>query len=183
MTAPRDNDADGSTRIVGDDATTGRHGRTDAPASGTRSGADVHDRMTGTDRDRHESVEERHVPAKTKPAKTSAAAAFGLVFGLAALFSALTAILAPAAVVFGIIGIIVSIAGMKMAKRLGVTGKGVAIGGLVTSILGLLLGGAVLAGAAVLVNDPAQLDRLQTEINNLLEDAPSTSQISENVPG
>jgi len=42
----------------------------------------------------------------TRPAKTSAAAVFALVFGLAALFCALTAILSPAAVVFAVLGLI-----------------------------------------------------------------------------
>ena len=183
MTTPRDNTPDGSTRVGSTDhTTTARH----ADASGTHTGADVHNRMTGTDhdrdRDRFEGVEHRRVPEKLKSAKTSAAAAFGLVFGLAALFCALTAILAPAAVVFGLIGIIVSIAGMKMAKRVGVTGKGVAIGGLVTSILGLLLGAAVLAGAAAVVNDEAQLDRLQNWIEDARNDLPSTQDLREELP-
>jgi hypothetical protein len=185
MTAPHDNNDEGSTR-VGEDRTVGRHA---TDASGTHAGADVHDRMTGTDRndrnDRRESytdAEHRVVPEKLKPAKTSAAAAFGLVFGLAALFTALTAILAPAAVVFGLIGIIVSIAGMKMAKRVGVTGKGVAIGGLVTSILGLLLGAAVLAGAAAVVNDEARLDQLQEWIDDARDNAPSPQDLREELP-
>lgn len=44
-------------------------------------------------------------------AKTSAAAAFGSGFGLAALFCAATEILAPAALVLGIIGAVVSAVG------------------------------------------------------------------------
>jgi hypothetical protein len=149
-------------------------------------------RMAGTDRDRdmeqdttmrhEEDVEQRLVPAKYKPAKTSAAATFALVFGLAALFCALTAILSPAAVVFGIIGIILGIAGIKMAKKTGVTGKGVAIGGLVTAILGLLLGGAVLAGAAAVVNDPARLDQLENFLDDARENAPSTGELRDEIP-
>jgi hypothetical protein len=176
MSRPDPNDPNGSTRV----------GR-DTPASGTATGADVTSRMSGTsehhaqhaaDRhdqaDRHdddgstathERYEERVKPAQYKSAKTSAAAAFALVFGLAALFCALTGILAPAAVLFGVIGIIVGIAGLKKAKLPGVTGRGVAIGGLVTAVLGLLLGGAVVAGAAVYVNEQG-LDRLQQQIDN-----------------
>ena len=180
MTAPRDKHDDGSTRI-GDDSATARHARTDN-ASGTHTGAAVHNRMSGTHDDRHERVEHRTIPEKIKSAKTSAAATFGLVFGLAALFCALTAILSPAAVLFGLIGLVLSIVGMKMAKRVGVTGKGVAIGGLVTSLLGLLLGAAVLAGAAAVVNDEQQLNRLENWIQDARNDLPSTQDLREELP-
>ena len=167
--------------------------RNDDTPVGTSTGADVTSRMAGTHEsghtdgkhvdthDRHESTvrqaERYEERARILPAKTSAAAAFALVFGLAALFSALTAILAPLGVLFGLIGIVLGIAGLKMAKRAGVTGKGVAIGGLLTAVLGLLLGGAVLAGAAVVVNDEAQLDRVQQWIDDARADLPSTEQI------
>ena len=114
--------------------------------------------------------------------KTSAAAAFALVFGLSALFCALTGILAPAAIVLGVIGLVVSVVGLKMTKRVGVTGKGVALGGLLTSLLGLVLGGAVLAGAAAVVNDEARLDQLQQWIDDARDNAPSTSDLREELP-
>ena len=69
-----------------------------------------------------------------------------------------------------------------MAKRPGVTGKGVAIGGLVTALLGLLLGGAVLGGLAALVNDEKRLDQLQTRIDKLRDSAPSTDEVRQNLP-
>ena len=180
MTAPHGNDPDGSTRVGDNDRRdTGRHASTGDHASGTHAGADVHDRMTGVhDRD----VEQRVIPARTKPAKTSAAAAFALVFGLAALFCALTAILAPLGVLFGIIGLILGIVGMKKAKITGVTGKGVALGGLITAVLGLLLGGAVLAGAAFLVNSPAGIDRVQSELDKLRDNLPSSSEVRSELP-
>ncbi len=166
-----------------DDDRTVRH---DAPASGTTAGHGVTSRMAGTHDEgrRTESTTvrpgaDRHLVTS---AKTSAAAAFALVFGPAALFCALTAILAPAAVLFGLIGIILGIAGMKMAKRPGVTGKGVAIGGLVTAVLGLLLGAAVLAGTAVLVNDEQRLDQLQNQIEDLRDNLPSTTELREELP-
>ena len=114
--------------------------------------------------------------------KTSAAAVFALVFGLASLFCALTAILSPAAVLFGVIGVVLGIVGLAMAKRPGVTGKGVAIGGLVTAVLGLLLGGAVLAGASVLVNDEQRLDQLQNRVEDLRADLPSTDELRSELP-
>jgi hypothetical protein len=202
MTRPDSNDPNGSTRL----------GR-DTPVTGTNTGADVTSRMTGTDRTvterphtpehavttgrvDHDLHRDRHIerdidtrsayPADrdrhTGRYKTSAAAVFSLVFGLAALFCALTGILAPAAVVFGIVGLVLAFVGFKMAKRLGVTGKGVAVGGLITSLLGLLLGGAILAGAAVYVNDQG-LDRLQQQFDNAVDNAPSGSELKNDVEG
>ena len=165
MTNPRD--PDGSYRI-GDQT-----GHTTST-----SGADVTDRMTGTSRTTQ--TDTRTTPAPGH-AKTSAAAAFGLVFGLAALFCALTAILAPAAVVFGILGIIIAAAGMAMSKRPGVTGRGVAIGGLVTAILGLLLGGAVLGGLAAVVNNENAVNRISTQLDKIKEQLPSGTDVQNGV--
>ncbi len=161
-----------------------RTGRDDRAPSGRADGADATGRMVGADHPdyREDAGDDYEDRRRVLPAKTSAAAAFALVFGLAALFCALTAILSPAAVVFAVIGIILGIVGMKMAKRPGVTGKGVAIGGLVTAVLGLLLGGAVLAGAAALVNDERRLDQLQQQIDKLRESAPGTGELREQLP-
>ncbi len=73
------------------------------------------------------------------------------------------------------------IVGLKMAKRVGVTGKGVALGGLVTAVLGLLLGGAVIAGLSALVNDERRLDQLQNQIDGLRTEAPSTDELRQEV--
>lgn len=188
---------DASSRTVSDDtrttgttagaAATGRmsgiHNTEDRPV-GDRTSDRTSDRSEQDRRDEQvETVRPTERARGVKPAKTSAAAAFGLVFGLAALFSALTAILAPAAVLFGIIGIIVAAAGMKKAKLPGVTGRGVAIGGLVTAILGLLLGLAVIAGAAVIVNDEQRLNQIENQLENLRADLPSASEISDRVSG
>ena len=189
----RSRDDDGSTRVNADAA----HG------TGTTSGADVTSRMTGTHpqhartdgdavhdadtrsvvRDGSRPAERYEQRARVLPAKTSAAAVFSLVFGLSALFCALTAILAPAAVVFGVIGLVLGFVGRKMAKRDGVTGKGVALGGLLTALLGLLLGGAVLAGASVVVNDEQRLDQLQEWLDDRRADLPTGGQLVEELPG
>lgn len=118
-----------------------------------------------------------------QPAKTSAAAVFALVFGLAALFCALTAILSPAAIVFAIIGLILAAVAFSKVRKPGVTGKGVAIGGLVTALLGLILGGVVLGGLAAIVNDDAQLDRIQRYLDEARSSLPSTDEVREKVPG
>jgi hypothetical protein len=159
--------------------TSHRVGSTDAAPSGTALGADTTARMSGTQQVIRPTGASHDVG--TTHAKTSAAAVFALVFGLAALFCALTAILSPAAVLFGVIGIVLGIVGLKMAKRVGVTGRGVAIGGLVTAVLGLLLGGAVLGGLSALVNDDRRLDQLQNQIDNLRDDVPTTGEIREQV--
>ena len=154
----------------------------DAPASGTAVGADTTARMSGTQQVVRPTGTHSDHGTEMRPAKTSAAAVFALVFGLAALFCALTAILSPAAVVFGILGIVLGIVGLKMAKRVGVTGKGVAIGGLVTAVLGLLLGGAVIAGLSALVNDEQRLDQLQNQIDDLRSEVPSTDEVRQELP-
>lgn len=196
-----------------DDQGSTRVGRDRDHAHGTTTDADVTSRMAGTgprhaadrdhdgvpdrdeaDRDHDGATDRRERTAvvadrderfeeRIRPAKTSAAAAFALVFGLAALFSALTAILAPAAVVFGLLGLVLGIAGIKMSRRVGVTGRGVAIGGLVTALLGLLLGAALIAGAAVFVNDEQNLDRLQGWIDDARDELPTGREVVEEIPG
>jgi hypothetical protein len=144
---------------------------------------------SASDDELQESLRTRAVDSHTaeerpsRPAKTSAAAVFGLVFGLAALFCALTGILAPAAVAFGVIGLILAVVGVKMAKRIGITGKGVAIGGILTSLIGLVLGGVVLAGVTAVVNDQKQLDRVQRYIDDARSNLPSTDEVKDKIPG
>ncbi|RLP86638.1 MULTISPECIES: hypothetical protein [unclassified Micromonospora] len=100
-------------------------------------------------------------------AKTSAAATFALVFGVSGLISVLTAILAWLGLVLGIIGIILGIVGLKMAARPGVTGRGVAIGGLVLSILAVLIGLGLAAGITTFINNEGAVDRLQQQVDDL----------------
>ena len=104
--------------------------------------------------------------------KTSTAAVFSLVFGLSALFSALLGLLAPLAVVFSIIGLILGFIGLGKAKLPGVTGRGVAIGGIVLSVLGLLIGVALLIGATILV-DNIGADGLESRLQDLRDAIPT----------
>jgi hypothetical protein len=122
------------------------------------------------DRGRHE---QGAAAVGVRPAKTSAAAAFALIFGVVALFSALTALLAPLAVVFGVLAIILGFVGMRMASHPGITGKGVAIGGLVLGVLGLLLGAVLVAGAVTVLNDDRQVDRIERELDRLRDNLPT----------
>lgn len=105
--------------------------------------------------------------------KTSAAATFALVFGVSALICALTAILSPAAIVLGVIGLLLGIAGIVMSKRPHVTGKGLAIGGIVTSLLGLLISIGLIAGAATLLNNRSAVDRLEKKVTELKNELPT----------
>ncbi|MEU4569639.1 hypothetical protein [Micromonospora sp. NPDC023956] len=112
--------------------------------------------------------------ARSRPtaAKTSAAATFALVFGVAALFSVLTAILASVGVVLGIIGIVLGVVGLRMAMRPGVTGRSVAGGGLVLSILAVVLGLALAAGVSTFVNNEGAVDRLEQRVSDLRDKLP-----------
>ncbi|MFG2100910.1 DUF4190 domain-containing protein [Micromonospora echinaurantiaca] len=100
-------------------------------------------------------------------AKTSAAATFALVFGVAALISVLTVILSWIGLLLGIIGVVLGIVGLKMARRPGVTGRGVAIGGLVLSALAVLIGLGFGAGITTFLNDEAAVDRMQQQVDDL----------------
>jgi len=116
-----------------------RSGATPVPGDGGGPRAGAKDEDLGG-RGRGVEVEQRAV---TKPARTSVAAVFALVFGVLALFSVLIVILAPVGLVFGVIGLILGVVGLRRARRPGITGKGVAAGGLVLSVVAVLLGGCL----------------------------------------
>lgn len=99
-----------------------------------------------------------------RPAKTSAAAVFGLVFGLSALFSVLTVLLGPLGIVLSVIGLVVSIFGIRNSRLPGVTGRGTAIGGLVLSIIALLLGAAMALGLTFFLNNEQALNRVEQQV-------------------
>ncbi|MGI5214772.1 DUF4190 domain-containing protein [Plantactinospora sp. CA-290183] len=105
--------------------------------------------------------------------KTSTAATFALVFGVSALICSLTVLLSAAGFILGIIGIILGVVGLRMARRPGVTGRGVAIGGLVCSILAVLIAIAFAAGVSTFLNDRAAVDRLERQVEQLRDDLPS----------
>jgi len=101
--------------------------------------------------------------------KTSVAAVFALVFGVCSL----TVLLSPAALVLGIIALILAAAGIAMSRRPQVTGKGVAIGGLVTGLLALIVSGALLGGAATVLNNRSAVDRLDKQVQKLKDKLPN----------
>ena len=107
-------------------------------------------------------------------ATTSVTAVFALIFGLIGLLAALTGLLAPVAVVFGLIGLILGIVGIRAGKKPRTTGKGVAIGGLVLSVIALLLSAAAIIGVATTVSsNPQILDQITNLLNNARSKAPT----------
>lgn len=106
--------------------------------------------------------------------KTSAAAAFALVFGLSALICTLTILLSPVGVVFGLIAVILGFVGLSKSKRPLITGRGIAMSGLIMGLLGLLLGAAVLAGTATFLNNQDNIDRIEQRLEQLRDDFPTT---------
>src|SRR4051812_40339964 len=124
---------------------------------------------------------DRDTATPTGRIKTSAAATFALVFGISALFCALTAILSPAAIVLGILALILAAAGFAMTRKPNITGKGLAIGGLVTGLLGLIVSIALIAGLATALNNRSAVDRLDKQVQKLKDNLPS--QVPTQVPG
>jgi len=146
----------GATPVSGDDdATTRRGGAADADVGG---------------RGRSVEVDQRVI---TKPARTSVAAVFALVFGVLALFSVLTVILAPVGLIFGVIGLILGVVGLRRARRPGITGKGVAAGGLVLSVVAVLLAIAFAVGVVTVLNNQSAVDRLQQQVQSVRDKLPA----------
>jgi hypothetical protein len=78
--------------------------------------------------------------------RTSTFATLGLIFGLAAMFATLTGLLAPIGVGLGVIGGAIAAGGLVGASRRGVTGHGVALLGLVCSLVAIVLGVLAISG-------------------------------------
>lgn len=105
--------------------------------------------------------EERTV---VKPARTSAAAAFALVFAVAAVVTVLTVVFGPVGVVLGIIGLGLGVVGIAASRKPGITGRGVALGAIVLSIVAILGGGAAMLGVQTILNDQSALDRMEQQV-------------------
>lgn len=116
-------------------------------------------------------VEEQRVNAK--PAKTSVAAAIALALGVAALLCVLTVILSPVGLVLGVLGIIAGIVGIKAAKKVGITGGGVAKTGLVLSVLAVIAAIVFAVGTVTFLNNQGAVDRLEQQVQNLRDKLPT----------
>ncbi|WP_309139937.1 DUF4190 domain-containing protein [Micromonospora sp. 4G55] len=89
------------------------------------------------------------------------------MFRVAALVCVLTAVFAPVGLVLGIIGLILGLVALRMTRRPGVTGRGVAIGGLVLSLLAVLVAIAFAAGVTTFLNNEKAVDRLEHQVQDL----------------
>ena len=113
----------------------------------------------------------------TKPAHTSSAAAFALAFGVAALLCVLTVILSPVGLVLSIFGLILGIIGIRAGKKLGITGKGVAIAGVVLSALALIISIAFAAGAVTVLNNDGAVDRIEQQLDKMRDKLPDKVEV------
>jgi hypothetical protein len=150
------------------------HPDTSGLEHGSRHSSDEHDT---TGRTRTGRRVDRGADVRTKPAKTSAAATFSLVFGVSAVLSVLTLVLAPLALVLGLIGIVLGVVGLKMTRRVGVTGKGLAIGGLVLSVLAVLLAATAAIGITTFLNDDRAVAKMEQRVEQLRDQLPSDVEI------
>ncbi|MGH8909113.1 MAG: hypothetical protein ACRD0K_22130 [Egibacteraceae bacterium] len=114
-------------------------------------------------------AQERRGPVTTR-AKTSAAAALALVFGLSALVSWFVP---PLAILFGVFALILGIAGIGKADGYLVTGKSVAVSGLILGALGLLLSLGVIAGLASFLANEQNLDQIESQLQDLRDQIPT----------
>lgn len=147
--------------------TAGRTRRSNSPSGSRRQpGGD------GTGEPDEKDVDQR--TTDPKPAKTSAAAAIALALGVAALVLVLTVLLSPVALV---LGIVLGIVGIKMAKKVGVTGKGVAITGLVLSVISVLLASTLAIGLTTFLNNEGAVNRLERQVENLKDKLPDDVQV------
>lgn len=99
------------------------------------------------------------------------------VVGMLAATMAFLVLTSPGAILFGLIAIGMGIAGLSRANQHGGLHKGLAISGIVSGLLGVLVGGAIIIGlvnlgqeAAEQAQDPQvqqRLDELQQQVEQL----------------
>lgn len=116
-----------------------------------------------------ENVVEEH---RIKPAKTSTAAVFSLICGLTAVYAVLTVLLSPIGMVLSIVGLLLGYFGIRAARTMGVTGKGVAISGIVLSLIGLVGSIVIAAGVTFFLNDEDAVQRFENSVEDLRDDLP-----------
>lgn len=114
---------------------------------------------------------------RTRPARTSIAAASALAIGVAALVCSLVVILGPLGLVLGIVGVVLSIFGIRNGGKLGITGRGMAITALIVSIVAAVLGGLIVAGISTVLTDQNMVNRLENQLNQWKDSLPDSVDI------
>ena len=126
-------------RLAAQERVEGRaEGRADERATGRTA---VVERPPVVDRDR-DGVDDRvqTAPAPKIRARASLAATLALIVGLTSVYCALTGRLAPIAVALGVIGLLLSFAGLSATGRPRIAGSGLAVFALLLSVGGAVLG-------------------------------------------
>jgi len=118
-----------------------------------------------------------HSGREIAPAHTSAAAGFALALGVAALLMVLTVVLSPVGLVAAAVGVVLGIVGLRMARKPGVTGRTVALVGLVLSAIALLMSIAFAIGITTFLNDRGAVDRLQEQVQNVRDRLPDRMEL------
>lgn len=101
----------------------------------------------------------------------TAIAAF--VLGMFAVTFAISVVSAVAGLLFGLIAIGMGAKGVGNAKRLGGLHKGLAVSGIVSGVLAVLLFAAVAVGGVTLFNQVSSNPQLQNQIEDTAEDVQS----------
>lgn len=114
---------------------------------------------------------------RIKPAKTSTAAVFALIFGLSAVYAVLTVLLSPVGLILALIGLVLAFVGFKATKQVGVTGKGVAVAGLVLSAIALIGAVIIAAGVTTFLNDDEAVQRFENGVQDLRDDLPTDIEV------
>lgn len=118
------------------------------------------------DRDR-DGVDDRTEPRPAPPAqkiraRASLIATIALIVGLTSVYAALTGRLAPVAVALGVIGLLLSFAGLSATGRPRIAGGGLAVFALLLSIGGAVLGVLAMTGSVPwLDSDVDQVSRMR----------------------
>jgi hypothetical protein len=133
-------------------------GAADAAGDGATNRSDIHDHHGRRDQHRLKGLDQRRRRLR-------------LIFGLSALLCVLTVVLAPLSGL-AVIGLVLGVVGLKMAKRVAITGKGVAIGGIVLSGVALALAITVVAGVTSVLNDESAVQHLEQQVQKLRDNLP-----------
>lgn len=153
-----------------------RSGSPETTAAGDHHPAPAADRRRRLAAEGSDQYEQRVV---TKPAKTSAAAAVSLVFGTSAVVCLLTLVLTPVAILLGLIAVALGVVGLRMARRRGVTGKAVALTGILLGLVATVMSLLVVAGVTTLLNNNTAVDRIERQLNQLREQLPDSVDVPE----
>ncbi|WP_371737086.1 hypothetical protein [Rhodococcus opacus] len=86
--------------------------------------------------------------------------------------------LPPVGLGLGIIGLILGVLGLRAARGWGgITGKGVAIAGLVLSGLAIVISIAFAAGVVTVLNNDSAVERIQQQVDKMRDKLPTTVEV------